>query len=393
MKTLFALIVLVLYVQSSCPFSKSTGGACPFANKETTEEGCICSTPCDGSLLNELARCDKCKTLNSCGKWSITGYYDYCVYPENRKYESQTAQQKIDEIWTKVKQSAATGPHHNVLKLLAMSVQTAFDCQWDEMPRERPKVIHSVGAVCKFSFQAAANSPYTGLWAPNARSLGIIRLGSAAEVTTSSGMKPGIGIKFLRSNVKSANFVALHTLEGLPNNSYNFFERDLSNHLPPAGGFLLPAIQKFKQASQCPFQVGLSDVCSYTFEGAKVERPVFPFKVAFRSPVIQIPRSPMTEADLLNHFRRIPVGTRLYDVYAFSTPRDAAANRSILLGTVVTTSECVSSKYGDTSLFFRHQRVEDDWKLRPEWLREIDPKICGQSELSLTPPKYCPSKV
>ena len=37
------------------------------------------------------------------------------------------------------------------------------------------------------------------------------------------------------------------------------------------------------------------------------------------------------------------------------------------IGTLVTNSESVTSKYGDEVLFFRHQRVEDDVALKPEW--------------------------
>ena len=38
-----------------------------------------------------------------------------------------------------------------------------------------------------------------------------------------------------------------------------------------------------------------------------------------------------------------------------------------LIGTLVTASETVTSAYGDNMLFIRHQRAEDDIKLRPEW--------------------------
>lgn len=38
-----------------------------------------------------------------------------------------------------------------------------------------------------------------------------------------------------------------------------------------------------------------------------------------------------------------------------------------LVGSLVTTSETVKSFYSDDMLFFRHQRAEDDIKLKPEW--------------------------
>jgi len=50
----------------------------------------------------------------------------------------------------------------------------------------------------------------------------------------------------------------------------------------------------------------------------------------------------------------------------------------VLLGEMVTTSECTTSAYGDAKLQFRHQRIEEDWALRPEFLEQYDAtKACG----------------
>ena len=43
---------------------------------------------------------------------------------------------------------------------------------------------------------------------------------------------------------------------------------------------------------------------------------------------------------------------------------------------MVTQSECVTSYFGDEHLFFRHQRMDDDLKLRPEW-EPYTPKYGG----------------
>ena len=37
------------------------------------------------------------------------------------------------------------------------------------------------------------------------------------------------------------------------------------------------------------------------------------------------------------------------------------------MGEVVTADECVSSLFGDTKMFFKHQWIDDDIALRPEW--------------------------
>ena len=38
-----------------------------------------------------------------------------------------------------------------------------------------------------------------------------------------------------------------------------------------------------------------------------------------------------------------------------------------MLGDVITTDKCISSYYGDTRLFFKHQWIEADAELKPEW--------------------------
>ena len=41
------------------------------------------------------------------------------------------------------------------------------------------------------------------------------------------------------------------------------------------------------------------------------------------------------------------------------------------IGEIRTTSEIVTSMYGDTKLFFRHVRFEEDLEARPEWFDHV----------------------
>ena len=63
-------------------------------------------------------------------------------------------------------------------------------------------------------------------------------------------------------------------------------------------------------------------------------------------------------------FDAIPVGTTIYTLKAYLSPDDS---EGMVLGNVVTTDNCVSSLYGDTKMFFKHQYIEDDIALKPEW--------------------------
>ena len=39
----------------------------------------------------------------------------------------------------------------------------------------------------------------------------------------------------------------------------------------------------------------------------------------------------------------------------------------LVIGDVIIQEDCVSSFYGDTKMFFKHQWIEDDVDARPEW--------------------------
>lgn len=415
--SLLSIFGLIFTVSGGCPFASSTlkdnkheinvkndNQTCPhkllselkykdpFGNTIVTQKGCSCKTNCAASLYENLANCDWCYTHGDCGIASINGYYDYCTYPTNQAYEAQSGSDKLAALWNQITSTPGNGAYPNVLEILDESINTSFDDNWDVFPPGRTKDIHSMGATCQFNLIVNDASPYTGVFAPGTKAQGLVRLGSAQPVSTSSGVIPGLGIKFMRDGVKSANFVALVTLSPLPGSSYNFFQSNFSNIIPPAAGFTAVLAKKFEQASTCPNMVGLSDICSYGVNGSTVSNVVFPYRVKLFSSNVQFPTKAVDQSTMQSMLGSIPVGTSLFDVYAFASPLDDQNDNGILLGSMVTTSECLNSKFGDNSLFFRHQRVEDDWQLQPEWLNQMDPQAtCGLSKLTTNPPAYCPS--
>jgi hypothetical protein len=260
------------------------------------------------------------------------------------------------------------------------------------MPDGRKKFIHAEGIVCPANFTVSENSPYTGIFAPNATSKMFIRLGPAIGIDLKSGLTPGIGFKFMRSGVPSGNFVALVALDPLPNNNYNFFAGNFSNHLPLPSGAAAKLLQvKFEQASQCATQVGLSDIATYTASGEKVATPNFPYRLNLYSYDVQLDSTPKT-LDIIfeNMISSINIGTTLFQVTAFDNPASFKTGEGVRIGTMTTTDKCTTSAFGDSSFFIQHQSVEEDWAQRPEWLNEIDAgSDCGQKSVSLPGPKYC----
>lgn len=156
-----------------------------------------------------------------------------------------------------------------------------FYCDGDKC---RKRTIHGLGAVAKIQWASVGDHPYTGLF----------KGGNAGFVRFSTGgppgalMIPGVGIKFLRDDTDSGNFVAMKDIVG--QTSKDFFLNDFETHLPPPKGFVqIVGAIKFTSASNKIQTIGLSDFASYTQEGAREYPVVFPFKLRLH-PVYELPR-------------------------------------------------------------------------------------------------------
>lgn len=118
------------------------------------------------------------------------------------------------------------------------------------MPKEglmhttRTKYIHSVGAHGKVKFvPAAEKSPFTGIF--EGANHGIVRFSSAAKpVADGQPLAPGMGLKFLRDGVDSANLVSMWSTSGQPGD-WNFFSNDFFTHIAGATGALVVLAKKF----------------------------------------------------------------------------------------------------------------------------------------------------
>lgn len=69
----------------------------------------------------------------------------------------------------------------------------------------------------------------------------------------------------------------------------------------------------------------------------------------------------------ITQLESIPANSRLYDIYAMNKS-DLAGGVETLIGTLQLDGGLTSSKWGDSSLFFRHQKMDDDVKYHPEWV-------------------------
>ena len=105
-------------------------------------------------------------------------------------------------------------------------------------------------------------------------------------------------------------------------------------------------------------------MAKYDQNGAE-STPNFPFKLRFEpSPDFQW-SSTYTE-DPIEQLKKIPSGSTVWTIYGLDAPTELGGQEH-RMGTLVTDSETVTSNYSDDMMLFRHQRAEDDIKLKPEW--------------------------
>ena len=289
-------------------------------------------------------------------------------------YQSMTKQSKFNRIWNKIKEDTTPFGWYSAISISGIfleNMKTTFEYFSDTMPDGRKKLIHSVGNVGLVEFipNQDNKNKFTGIFQGCTHV--IMRLSVAKEPNEKrktsedayDNFIPGMGIKFLRNGIHSANTVAMFSVNG--QNSWNFFKNEFSNHVPPAKGvelFLLN--RKFSEATSYTTQVGLLDMAKFDEFGRYYSNPVFPYKLIFK---------PTEQATSLftDHFsktftsqlKKISTGFHLYDLFVMDSPNSPQIN----LGKLVVKEQFVTSKWGDKNLWFRHSYMDDDIKVHPEW--------------------------
>lgn len=184
-------------------------------------------------------------------------------------------------------------------------------------------------------------------------------------------LRPGISIKFLRSKRMSGNILGLYSL--IPLNNYNFFSVPLTNEMIiPQGLTLTPGLKKFAericQSGYCNSKVGLSNLCAFDQNGhddqGAIEFPFFLILEPGKTMTMEATK-PASMLEFLDRLKAaVPIGSQVYKMRALTSPNDTVG---LDLGIFETTDECITSLYGDKTLFFKHQDLAEDVALRPEW--------------------------
>ena len=153
-----------------------------------------------------------------------------------------------------------------------------------------------------------------------------------------------------------------------------------------------------------PGQVGVSNWANYLQDGAKVDAPVFPYRLRsgltsvlhsfildlfFRfRPTGDIVFSDDYVQDFTEDLKSIPIDSVLYEILALDLPEELGG-QEVYIGDLVLRSAMITSKWGDEHLFFRHDDEAHDLVIKPEW-NEFTPQFGFTFEDDPTQSSKCP---
>ena len=209
-----------------------------------------------------------------------------------------SAQAQDAKIWSQIKSTEGKNADFSTLgsaSILVMDMKLPF-AQTDYMQTEpligvRPKAIHTKGVVQQVRWESLPGHSYTGLFATGA-DYGIMRYSvakpyDASKWGSSSTFLPGMGIKWYRDGVHSANLQAMPGFS--PTQNPNFFTNDFSNHVKPIDDLAIKVLAHlFAKATPYATSMGLRDWAEYTKSGNAVASPNMPFQLIYE-PQVSIP--------------------------------------------------------------------------------------------------------
>ncbi|HEY1027484.1 MAG TPA: peroxidase family protein [Pseudomonas sp.] len=238
----------------------------------------------------------------------------------------------------------------------------------DVAPPGYQKPIHAHGAMAKVRFVPVANNGYSGLF--QGSDSGLLRL-SLTGAPDDRGFAPGLAWKAFVDGKPSQNVSALYTLSGQGAN-HDFFANELSQYVLPEANDTLGTTLLFASVSTKPTLLRLEDMARADQAGVAVSQPKAPTQIYFVPRAEVKNRFAATPHDFREDLLTLTEGTSLYDVYAtsmeiktsilpsvsrsYANQRRASARK---IGELQLTSAFVASAFGDSGVFFKHQRHED----------------------------------
>eukprot|EP00040_Diaphanoeca_grandis_P025722 m.142963 g.142963 ORF g.142963 m.142963 type:complete len:359 (+) comp30283_c0_seq1:485-1561(+) len=317
---------------------------------------------------------------------SLTVNYD--PYPVDKNfldfYLKSSAKSKMDFAWDKIQNSVGHGDFVLPMWVFVVPMKPTFDHPGDFFPTGRKRYIHGIGTTAQVSFVPlrAQNTPrYTGIF--EGATQGVLRMSAVLEPDATAGVGPGLGLKFFRDGMDSANLVALDGSERAPPDALGLFTTTLYTTILPAKGLVPKVLEgKFGTLDRYIHPIGLSNLASHREDGTPSADIKFPFMLKFE-PTPQVVEATNVKYDNFDHAldvasKRIEVGVNVMAVHALNKPKELGGEWN-LIGHLVTNSRFTTSTWSDENLFFRHQSIHADLALEPEWVpftHSLDSKTC-----------------
>lgn len=232
-------------------------------------------------------------------------------------------------------------------------MKVPLDRSADVMPLGRDKVIHSFGSAATVRFVADPASPFTGVLA--GADCALLRA-APAFAPTDKTMAPGIALKFFVDGKPSVNIFGVYSLDG--QSEGNYFKHEMTNFLaPPSSKLGSFAVKIFNLGGSDALKVHAGHLARVKPNGEAVPEAMVkaPDQVYFVPNREKLAFSDVPH-EVRDDFESIPVGTKIFDVYA--SRAGAPVSERIRIGHIETKSKFLSSKFGDERLFFKHKRID-----------------------------------
>ncbi|WP_416398628.1 peroxidase family protein [Allohahella sp. A8] len=291
------------------------------------------------------------------------------------EYEQWDADAKAQHLWTNgVMRTAYDAnelpaiPPVNIGGLIDSILWTKVNRVGDVAPAGYEKPLHPKAAVARVKFVPAAGSQYTGLF--QGADHGLLRLSLTGD-PADRGYAPGLALKLFADGKPSENISALYTLSGQGDN-YNFFANEMSNYVSPEANESLGSTILFSLVSTKPTLVMANAMAEVRQDGSAVASPKAPTQIYF------VPGADVRGVfasdphDFREDLMALPQGVKVYDVYATSASIRSSIFPSLnrryanerrqgatKIGELHTSTPFVASAFGDSGIFFKHQRYED----------------------------------
>ncbi len=276
-------------------------------------------------------------------------------------YEKRSAREKNDLIWANIN----SDPHSEAklptsapspiarLKLFSVDFNKGSFAPGDELPPERKKLVHTYGTCARVSLHITEKHPYTGMLEKGGEA--IVRFSDAKG---GGSFMPSMAFKFFIDGRLSTNVLVLPAAYR-EKGDMRCFSSTYCNGTPPAKELDTKLVQRaFQKTAKAlnatrlyAVYLPLHDFSSIRADGTKPENPVVPDRVEF-VPTDEVKKACPDLQDFRQALAKIPAGTVLFKVFAAPT----LEKPSTLVGELRQDSAWVASEYGDTRLFFQHDR-------------------------------------